>query len=80
MHRARLSLEYVNYIVDCLGFFSGKTLNEMVHKNKCIHEQHENHFHCVREHQSFGKNIACVANWVRRNFSERIVLLHKRFF
>ena len=32
MHRAHRSLEYVNYMVDCLGFFSGKNLKDMVHK------------------------------------------------
>ena len=45
---------------------------------ECIHGQHENHFYCVREHQSFGENIASVANWVSQNFS-KIVLLHKPF-
>ena len=30
MHRARRLLEYFNYMVDCLGFFSGKNLNEFI--------------------------------------------------
>ena len=55
MHRARRLLVYVNYMVDCLGLFSGKILKEMIHKNTCIHEQHENHFIASVNIKVFGK-------------------------
>ena len=36
MHRAHRSLEYVNYMVDCLSFFLGKNLNEIYNLKKSI--------------------------------------------
>ena len=36
MHIDCRSLEYVNYMVNCLGFFSGKNLNEMKFKKRSI--------------------------------------------
>ena len=74
MQRAHRLLEYFNYMVNCLGFFSSKNLNEIVHKNTCIHEQQENHFYCVREHQSLGKIL--LPTGLAQFFSEQIVLLH----
>ena len=36
MHRTGRSLEYVNYMVECLGFFSGKNLNEIYFLKKAL--------------------------------------------